>query len=385
MSKRAAATVATTAPMVKMNRVDLVAALQNIAKVVRPTRVEDVWNNVLATVVNGVMELRGTDTVATVVLKLPAESADEISFLIPRTLSSYIGHLSADEITLQINDGSVDVVDVTAGTSTAKIQTPPLAKVVEFPKPEVKEETVSCVVPLTALRAAVDTVAFAKAAREDAKPQFMGIHFAGTAGESILRLGATDNRVAAAAQCPTSEPLSADVSAVFFPQIQDALDLIVDEKVEMRISGRQVQMACDNLEITVALIGFQFPDVRKFLAAEDLGQVTVDKGLVLGALGRAEIVATQNDKDIILDMTENALTISAKTDLGSITDTIAVTNGPTVRLRLGTHFLKQAVRAMAKGDQVTLRFYGEAKPVWVASPQDDKAFAWVMPMRQPSN
>ena len=265
-----------------------------------------------------------------------------------------------EDFTLEVKDGKVIL---RAGKSKYNFSTYPLD---EFPSlPSSKNAQHFCSVSASELSRVLEEGTIASSTGEDF-PLYLSSANLQITG-SRLDVVSTDTRRLALSSVPVTDP-GGDTSALLpmkgVKELQRILSSMSPEtKVNVLYDSAQFYFSTDSLEFTVRRVESKFPVYDKILPNTSTLDVVTDRGDLISALERADVIVRDFNRMVVMDMNpeSNVILMRAKApDFGQAKEEIgAEVTGEKLRFAINTKFFLEALKVLRDPD-VKLSFNGSS-------------------------
>lgn len=279
-------------------------------------------------------------------------------------------YLPAGDLSLSLGETALILQ---TGTYTAQIT---LAQPEKFPKLAFCAKG-AVQVPAQDLCEALDAVRYA-VAREEHRRVFLGIQLELGPG---LKAVATDGFRIAICEMPLE--VQAEPIKVVLPKVavQDIIRLFEDstDTVQFAVKKNQVSASNSQARLSFAVMQDTFPDYQRVVPKEYVSTITLDATSLEAALRRIELVASSINYRVDLSFQDSALLLATQGDLGTAREIVeARVEGDPVKLSFNARLLREA---LPKGGQAQLALSGDKTPTRVGSPEDNKVYGVLAPLR----
>lgn len=220
------------------------------------------------------------------------------------------------------------------------------------------------------------------ASRDDTRPVLTGVSVRVEAGR--LTMVATDSyRLAvrhAAIEAGPADPVQALIPARALAEAQRAIALAGASEVELVLSDNQAIFRAGDVRLTTRLIDGQFPDYRQLIPDQFTHDLQLDRGELLGVLGRIAVIAQRNTP-VRVALGDGTMTVSAVSEqLGEGHESIPVAfSGDPIEIGFNVEFLRAGVEAV-EGDTVNIGIISALRPGLLRGDTDDFQYL-LMPIR----
>ena len=206
------------------------------------------------------------------------------------------------------------------------------------------------------------------------------------ADERRLRVIATDGHRLALAEAETAAPLKMFSTALLVPRkgIAEIRRLCddMDGSVELGLHENFLLMRRPGLLLSARLIDARFPSYQAVLVAEPHVRTKVARELLLHAVRRIALVASDRSGGFKVALNEGELVLSAiNPDLGEVREELGVDYaGTPFATSFDTRYVIDALSSIAS-KEVVLEFVDEFSPAQIRPADTTDQIAVVMPMR----
>lgn len=203
--------------------------------------------------------------------------------------------------------------------------------------------------------------------------------------KSFLRVVATDGHRLSFTEKETDKNWNL-AKGIIIPRkgIAEVKSLISGAQGELKVAldEKAIRFQRGPIELTVRLIEGDFPAYEQVIPKKSDKIVSVDRGLLVGALRRAAIMTSEQARGVKFSFSESVLEISSShPDLGEAVEEIAIDYKDT-KFHVGfnpKYFLD--LLSILEDEKVVLELKDEVSPCVVRSEYDRGFLALVMPMR----
>ncbi len=262
-----------------------------------------------------------------------------------------------EEFTLDVDDGKVIL---RAGRSKYNFSTYPVR---EFPVlPSSKDASVFCKVNAGELSMVIEEGTLAATTGEEYPLYLSSANFQISNG--VLNIVSTDTRRLAMSGVPVFD--SADGAGALLPmkgikEVQRILSSLgSDSPVEILYDDAQFYFKAESLEFTVRRVESRFPAYEKILPKGHLTSVSLDRGNLISALERVDVIVRDYNRMVVLDIVNGAsLVMRGKApDFGQAMEEIpAEISGEDLRIAVNSKFFMEALKVL-RDPNVKLAFNG---------------------------
>lgn len=284
-----------------------------------------------------------------------------------------------EEFTLDVDGGKVVLK---AGRSKYNFSTYPVS---EFPAlPSSDEADVFCSIPAGELAKVLDEGTLAASAGEEFPLYLSSANL--QIISSRLNIVSTDTRRLALSAAPVldgKEGESALLPMKGIKELQRILGSLTPEtEVKVLFDGAQFYFKTETLEFTVRRVESKFPPYEKILPKHSTLDVLTDRGELISALERVDVIVRDFNRMVVLDMApESPFVLRGKApDFGQAKEEIeAETTGDKLRIAVNSKFFLEALKVL-RDPQVRLSFNGQSGHMSVRRGDGDDFLCLIAPI-----
>ena len=284
-----------------------------------------------------------------------------------------------EEFTLDVDGGKVDLK---AGRSKYNFSTYPVS---EFPAlPSSDEADVFCSIPAGELAKVLDEGTLAASAGEEFPLYLSSANL--QIISSRLNIVSTDTRRLALSAAPVldgKEGESALLPMKGIKELQRILGSLTPEtEVKVLFDGAQFYFKTETHEFTVRRVESKFPPYEKILPKHSTLDVLTDRGELISALERVDVIVRDFNRMVVLDMApESPFVLRGKApDFGQAKEEIeAETTGDKLRIAVNSKFFLEALKVL-RDPQVKLSFNGQSGHMSVRRGDGDDFLCLIAPI-----
>lgn len=284
-----------------------------------------------------------------------------------------------EEFTLDVDGGKVVLK---AGRSKYNFSTYPVS---EFPAlPSSDEADVFCSIPAGELAKVLDEGTLAASAGEEFPLYLSSANL--QIISSRLNIVSTDTRRLALSAAPVldgKEGESALLPMKGIKELQRILGSLTPEtEVKVLFDGAQFYFKTETLEFTVRRVESKFPPYEKILPQHSTLDVLTDRGELISALERVDVIVRDFNRMVVLDMApESPFVLRGKApDFGQAKEEIeAETTGDKLRIAVNSKFFLEALKVL-RDPQVKLSFNGQSGHMSVRRGDGDDFLCLIAPI-----
>lgn len=284
-----------------------------------------------------------------------------------------------EEFTLDVDGGKVVLK---AGRSKYNFSTYPVS---EFPAlPSSDEADVFCSIPAGELAKVLDEGTLAASAGEEFPLYLSSANL--QIISSRLNIVSTDTRRLALSAAPVLD--GKDGESALLPmkgikELQRILGSLTPEtEVKVLFDGAQFYFKTETLEFTVRRVESKFPPYEKILPKHSTLEVLTDRGELISALERVDVIVRDFNRMVVLDMApESPFVLRGKApDFGQAKEEIeAETTGDKLRIAVNSKFFLEALKVL-RDPQVKLSFNGQSGHMSVRRGDGDDFLCLIAPI-----
>jgi DNA polymerase-3 subunit beta len=336
----------------------LVESLQTVQNVVSSRTTLPILSNVLLKVESGRLQLTTTDLDVGVTGSVEVAVEKEGSTTLPaRRLSTIVRELPSSEVVVEVD--SKNAASIRCGQSFFKIMGLPPEEFPPFPRFENAREFK---ISQKQLRDALRKTAYA-ISTDETRYVLNGILF--SFKENKLTMVATDGRRLALVDLELEFPRSHEVDIVVPSKCVAELQRLLGEDGDVRIEvgSNQISFEVGHTFLVSKLIEGNYPNYRQVIPGEARERVVLERELLLNAVHRVALLASEKSNSVKLMFTRNNMEIAANTpDVGEARESMAVNyKGKDLSIAFNPEFLMAPLRHLGT-DEVFLDLIDEMSP-----------------------
>ena len=251
---------------VRIERANLLKALNHVHRVVERRNTIPILSNVLLRADRDELSLKATDLDMEIVDRVPAAVEQAGASTVPAHMLYDIVRKLPDGAEIALDTGSGQTMALQAGRARFALQMLPDA---DFPDLNAGELPFAFTIAAEALKRLIDRTQFA-ISTEETRYYLNGIYFhvVGEGAMARLRAVATDGHRLAKAEMPAPEG-SAGMPGIIIPRktVGEIQKLLEDPETEVSaaLSDSKIRLAIGNLVLTSKLIDGTFPDYERVI------------------------------------------------------------------------------------------------------------------------
>ena len=284
-----------------------------------------------------------------------------------------------EEFTLDVDGGKVVLK---AGRSKYNFSTYPVS---EFPAlPSSDEADVFCSIPAGELAKVLDEGTLAASAGEEFPLYLSSANL--QIISSRLNIVSTDTRRLALSAAPVLDGKEGESALLPMKGIKELQrirgSLTPETEVKVLFDGAQFYFKTETLEFTVRRVESKFPPYEKILPKHSTLDVLTDRGELISALERVDVIVRDFNRMVVLDMApESPFVLRGKApDFGQAKEEIeAETTGDKLRIAVNSKFFLEALKVL-RDPQVKLSFNGQSGHMSVRRGDGDDFLCLIAPI-----
>lgn len=162
--------------------------------------------------------------------------------------------------------------------------------------------------------------------------------------------------------------------------------LITEEQETIKIFAQKnyVMVEVKGTKIISRILGTKndYVNYRQILPSVSNTEIIVPKSQLEDSLERVAIVTRTNVNNLVsLNIRENLMTLSAKSDVGNVTENITVSlKGDEIKIGFDNFFIRECLRAI-KDEYIKIKFCGEINPCVIVPNEGDEYLFLILPLK----
>jgi DNA polymerase-3 subunit beta len=368
---------------VRIERANLLKALNHVHRVVERRNTIPILANVLLRADGSELSLKATDLDMEIVDRVPAAVDQAGASTVPAHMLYDIVRKLPDGSEIELDTSSGQTMALKAGRARFSLQMLPDA---DFPDLNAGELPFAFTLPSEALKRLIDRTQFA-ISTEETRYYLNGIYFhvIGEGGQARLRAVATDGHRLAKAELPAPAG-SAGMPGLIVPRktVGEVQKLIEnpDSEVAVALSETKIRFSIGDLVLTSKLIDGTFPDYERVIPKANDKELKVDKADFERAVDRVSTVSSDRGRAVKLSLSEDKMVLAVNNpDSGSATDELPVEYGSEpMEIGFNSKYLMDIAGQLTTGDAV-FRLADSGSPTLIQDAGDADALYVLMPMR----
>jgi DNA polymerase-3 subunit beta len=359
----------------RVTKEKILDGLQRVQNVVSTRTTLPILSNTLVQAGNNGLSLTTTDLDMAVRCTVEAEVAKAGATTLPaRKLFMILKEVPAADIEVEVDDRNA--ASIRSGSSFYKIMGLPED---EFPKFPSAEGGKTLKIEQSVLRDMLKKTAYA-VSNDETRYVLNGVYMNFKANK--LTIVATDGRRLALIEHDVDVPKGAETELILPTKAVGELQHLLGDTgdAKLSITENQIVFNLNGTTLVSKLIEGTYPNFRQVIPAEAKERVQLERELVLAALHRASILASEKSQSVRLNFAKNNLTITATTpEVGEAKETLAINyKGKEITIAFNPQYLMDPLRNL-DADEVFMELTDELSPGVV---KVNEPFLYVlMPMR----
>ncbi len=342
----------------KVTKEAILDGLQRVQNVVSTRTTLPILSNVLIQASNGGLNLTTTDLDVGVRCRVEAEVSKTGSTTLPaRKLFSILKEVPAAEIEIEVDDRNA--ASIRCGSSFYKIMGLPEEEFPRFPESGTGK---ALKIEQSVLRDMLKKTAYA-VSNDETRYVLNGV-FMGLKGDKITVV-ATDGRRLALMEHDMEIPKGAEAELILPTKAVNELERLLADKgdVKLSIGENQIVFELDGTTLASKLIEGTYPNFRQVIPTETKERIPLEREVLLSALHRASILASEKSQSVKLNFAKNTLTITATTpEVGEAKETLSINyKGKEITIAFNPQYMMDPLRNL-DADEVFIELTDELSP-----------------------
>jgi DNA polymerase-3 subunit beta len=342
----------------KVTKEAILDGLQRVQNVVSTRTTLPILSNVLVQASGGSLSLTTTDLDVGVRCKVDAEVSKPGSTTLPaRKLFLILKEVPAAEIEIEVDDRNA--ASIRCGSSFYKIMGLPEEEFPRFPELGAGK---ALKIEQAVLRDMLKKTAYA-VSNDETRYVLNGV-FMGLKGDK-LTVVATDGRRLALIEHDMEVPKGTEAELILPTKAVGELERLLADKGDAKLSigENQIIFELDGTILASKLIEGTYPNFRQVIPTETKERISLERELLLSALHRASILASEKSQSVKLNFAKNTLTITATTpEVGEAQETLSINyKGKELTIAFNPQYMMDPLRNL-DADEVFLELSDELSP-----------------------
>ncbi len=359
----------------QIDKSDFLEGLQQVQHVVSTRTTLPILSNVLIEADGDHLQLSTTDLDVGITGRVKADVEVGGATTLPaRRLVSIIKELPSNDVSIEVDNDNV--ATVRSGPSFFKIlgldreEFPPLASFEDAKEFGIDQKILKDALKKTAYAISTDETRYV----------LNGINC--ILKEGSLTLVATDGRRLAMVEQDLEFPSDEETGVIIPTKAVNELQRLLNDEGEIRVqlSSSQIGFELNDNVLVSKLIEGNYPNFRQVIPGEANHRVTIEREILLNAVKRVALLASEKSNSVKLTFADDTLQISANSpEIGEAEETIHIKySGPTITIAFNPEFMMAPLRALDQ-DEIFLDLIDDMSPGVI---KIDEPFLYViMPMR----
>ncbi len=342
----------------KVSKESILDGLQRVQNVVGTRTTLPILSNVLMQASKNDLTLTTTDLDVGVRCRVGAEVSKEGSTSLPaRKLFSILREVAAPDIEIEVDDRNA--ASIRCGSSFYKIMGLPEEEFPRFPEFGAGK---ALKIEQSVLRDMLRKTAYA-VSNDETRYVLNGV-FMGLKGDK-LTVVATDGRRLALIEHDIEIPKGSEAELILPTKAVTELERLLADKGEVKlcIGENQILFETDGTTLATKLVEGTYPNFRQVIPTETKERISLERELLLSALHRASILASEKSQSVKLNFAKNTLTITATTpEVGEAKETLSINyKGKEITIAFNPQYMMDPLRNL-DADEVFLELTDELSP-----------------------
>jgi DNA polymerase-3 subunit beta len=284
-----------------------------------------------------------------------------------------------EEFNLTVSDGKVILK---AGKSKYNFSTYPVR---EFPSlPTSADAKLFCRLSVGELAEVIEEGTLAASSGEEFPLYLSSANF--QISEGVLNIVSTDTRRLALSGAAVTESIDSESALLPMKGIKEIQRILAslnpEYQVEIMYDDAQFYFKADNVEFTVRRVESHFPAYEKILPKTHTTTVILDRGDLISALERVDVIVKDYNRMVILDIAkENKFVMRGRApDFGNAKEEIfAEISGDNLKIAVNSKFFMESLKVLREPN-VRLSFNGSSGHMVVRRSDGEKFICLIAPI-----
>jgi DNA polymerase III subunit beta len=368
---------------VRIERANLLKALNHVHRVVERRNTIPILANVLIRAEGEELSLKATDLDMEIVDRVPAAVEQAGASTVPAHMLYDIVRKLPDGAEIALDTGSGQTMTLKAGRARFSLQMLPDS---DFPDLNPGELPVSFTLPAAVLKRLIERTQFA-ISTEETRYYLNGIYFhvLGDGGAARLRAVATDGHRLAKAEVSAPEG-STGMPGVIVPRktVGEIQKLLEDPESEVTValSDTKLRLTVGKLLLTSKLIDGTFPDYERVIPKANDKELKLQKADFERAVDRVSTISADRGRAVKLSLSDDKMLLAVNNpDSGSATDEIPVSyEAAPLEIGFNSKYLLD-IAGQLTSEEAIFRLADSGSPTLIHDSGDADALYVLMPMR----
>ena len=368
---------------VRIERANLLKALNHVHRVVERRNTIPILANVLLRADGDQLSLKATDLDMEIVDQAAAAIEQPGAVTVPAHMLYDIVRKLPDGAEIALDSESGQTMSLKAGRARFSLQMLPDS---DFPDLNAGELPVTFAMPAETLKRLIDRTQFA-ISTEETRYYLNGIYFhvVGEGDDAQLRAVATDGHRLAKAEIPAPQG-SLGMPGIIVPRktVGEVQKLLEDSEsdAEIGLSETKMRLAIGDLVLTSKLIDGTFPDYERVIPKANDKVLTLDKAEFERAVDRVSTISSDRGRAVKLTLAEDKMVLAVNNpDSGSATDELPVGyEAEPLDIGFNSKYLLDIANQLTS-DEAVFRLADSGSPTLIEGSGEADAIYVLMPMR----
>lgn len=323
--------------------------------------------------------LKCSDSSVQIETTINAVIDEEGELVLPGRLTFDLMRRSKGE-NVSFETGEGNTVNVRSGKSRFSLQ---YFDASSYPKMDEVRSDTSFRIKQRVFRSMIKQTVFCCAGEEEGKAILRGILMEFTE-EGDLNLIALDGFRLARRTEKVSVNGASRNAVVPSKTMQDIANILsdTDDEIEVTLSSTHLTINLGSTRIKARLLKGDYINYRNILSKKSVTRVIANKAELTESLDISALIAKESQNNLVrLDFSEDTLSISARSEIGSINESIPVNLvGNTIEIAFNVKYLIDIVKAV-DDETVAMSFNNSITPCVIEPVQGDRYYYMVLPVR----
>lgn len=162
--------------------------------------------------------------------------------------------------------------------------------------------------------------------------------------------------------------------------------LLLDDETPIKIYSQKnyVMVKVNSTKIISRILGTKtdYINYKQILPQTNSTEIIVPKAQLEDSLERVAILTRTNINNLVnLNIRENLMTLSAKSDMGTVTENLNISlKGDDIKIGFDTFFIRESLRAISD-EYIKIKFNGEINPCVITPNEGDSYLFLILPLK----
>lgn len=361
-----------------VNSSELIEALAVVTKALSSSNETPVLRGIYISAFNNELYLKCSDSSVQIETTIPAMVDEDGAAVMPgRLMADLVRRIKSDKISFEtVDEHSVRIV---GGRSRSVLQ---FFNPETYPKMEEVRGDISFNIKQNVFRSMIKQTVFS-CGDEDAKAILRGILMEFT-DEGFLNLIALDGFRLARRSEKVSVNGAKRNAVVPSKTMNDIANIISDteDEISITLSATHITVNMGITKIKARLIKGEYINYKNILSRKSASRILVNRSEFLESLEVLWLIAKENNNNVIrLEFDEDSMLISARSETGSINESVAVNiTGTPVEIAFNARYFIDIVKAV-DDEMIALNLNTGVTPCIIEPVNGDEYYYLVLPIR----